>query len=266
VGEPLAVVVAATAAQAVDAAETVLADLDPLAPVPDAAAALTDKSLLFEEAGTNVAGYFQSPAADRLDELTSRDWPVMVRLRVPHTRIAPVPIEPLSVVVAPGQDGGFTIWTGHQAPHRLRDQLARMLRLPQERIRVVVPDTGGSFGLKMAFYPEYAILTAAALQLGRPLRWLETRYESFMSGTHGRDQVHDVILAGDADGRFRFYAVDLLADVGAYPHNGAVIPFHTYGMGAGPYDIEEVAMRATTVVTNRATTGVYRGAAGQKRR
>jgi carbon-monoxide dehydrogenase large subunit len=81
-----------------------------------------------------------------------------------------------------------------------------------------------------------------------------------MSRTHGRDQVHDVILAGDADGRFRFYAVDLLADVGAYPHNGAVIPFHTYGMGAGPYDIEEVAMRATTVVTNRAPTGVYRGA------
>jgi aerobic carbon-monoxide dehydrogenase large subunit len=254
VGEQVAVVIADTEAHAVDAAELVEVEIDPLPVVPDAREAVLDNTLLFGEAGTNVAARRSNEDADPRDE-----WPVSVKVSLTHPRLVPAPLEPLGIIAVPEGDR-LSIWCGHQAPHRLRDQLAGMLRLEKDQVRVVVPDVGGGFGLRMSFYPEYLVVAGAALRLGRPVRWIATRYENFLCGTHGRDQYHEVTLAGDLDGRIRRYDLRILADVGAYPHNGSHVPDFTYSMGAGPYDIEHVRLTMTTVVSNRAPTGVYRGA------
>lgn len=254
VGEQVALVVADTEARAVDAAELVEVEIEPLPVVSDARAAVADDTLLFDEAGTNVA-------ARRANEDTAPDgtWPVSVTVSLTHARLVPAPLEPLGIIAVPDGDG-LIVWCGHQAPHRLRDQLAGMLDLEKDQVRVIVPDVGGGFGLRMSFYPEYLAVAGAALRLGRPVRWIATRYENFLCGTHGRDQYHEVTLAGDPDGRIRRYDLRILADVGAYPHNGSHVPDFTFSMGAGPYDIEHVHLTMTSVVSNRAPTGVYRGA------
>ncbi|MFQ5968637.1 MAG: xanthine dehydrogenase family protein molybdopterin-binding subunit, partial [Acidimicrobiia bacterium] len=167
------------------------------------------------------------------------------------------PIEGLAILCEP-EDGALKITCSHQAPHRLKDQLETMLGI--EGVRVVVPDVGGAFGLKGMFFPEYLITAAASRSIGRPVMWVERRREHFLSGTHGRGQFHRVELAGDETGRIRRAKVEILGDAGAYPHNGALIPTLSHLTVSGLYDIEDVRVEITTVVTNRAPTGSYRGA------
>jgi carbon-monoxide dehydrogenase large subunit len=171
-----------------------------------------------------------------------------------------VSVEPLGIKVAPEPDGRVTVWCGHQAPHRLRHQLSWLLGIDERLIRVIVPDVGGAFGMKGMLFPEYLVVTAAARRLGRPLMWVETRYEHFVGGTHGRAQRHRVELAGDDSGRIRRARITITADVGAYPHNGSAIPQFSGYMATGPYDIRDLRLGSTVVVTNRAPTGSYRGA------
>jgi carbon-monoxide dehydrogenase large subunit len=253
-GEPVAIVVATSRAAAVDASELVDMWIEPEPAVTDMDQALTDEVVLFEAAGTNVV------ARADTDAPSDDDWPVRATVTVDNQRIAPVPVEPLSIKARPEPDGRVTVWCGHQAPHRLRRQLATMLDIDEELIRVVVPDVGGAFGMKGMFFPEYLVVTAAALRLGRPLMWIETRYEQFIGGTHGRGQRHRVELSGDETGRVHRARIDITADVGAYPHNGSQISRFTAFMAAGPYDIRDVAVSRTIVVTNRAPVGSYRGA------
>jgi CO/xanthine dehydrogenase Mo-binding subunit len=256
-GEPAAVVVADDPYAAVDAAELVALDFTEAPVVATAAAALTDEVLLFPAAGTNVVARTAVPdgATPALDR-----WPVRAAVEIQEQRLAPVPIEPVSIVAAPGGDGRLTVWCGHQAPHRLRRQLAGLLGIDQRRIRVVVPDVGGAFGMKSMLYPEYPVVAAAALRLGRPVAWQQTRYEQFVSGTHGRAMRHRVELAGEPDGRIRAARVEILADLGAYPHNGSGVPLFAQLLAQGAYDIADLAVATTMVVTNRAQTGPYRGA------
>jgi carbon-monoxide dehydrogenase large subunit len=255
VGEPVAVVIADSRAAAVDATELVDLWIEPEPAVTDIDQALTDQVLLFDGAGTNVVSAGAAPEPDDSD-----DWPVRATVTVDNQRIVPVPVEPLGIKVQPEPDGRLTVWCGHQAPHRLRHQLSTLLGIDERLIRVVVPDVGGAFGMKGMLYPEYLVVTAAALRLGRPLLWVETRYEHFVGGTHGRAQHHRVELAGDTDGRIHRATVSITADVGAYPHNGSQIPQFSAYMATGPYDIRDLRLTSTVVVTNRAPTGSYRGA------
>lgn len=256
VGEPVAVVLAEDRYAAADALEGVVVDVEDVPPVPTAEAALADGRLLFPRAGTNVVARLSVPDGARPD---LERWPVRVAVDVDNQRLAPVPVETLSFLADPG-GGRLTVWCGHQAPHRLRNQLARLLGLDPADVRVIVPEVGGAFGMKAMLYPEYPVVAAAALRLGRPVSWQQTRYEQFVSGTHGRAMRHRVELAGEADGRIRAARVDILADVGAYPHNGSGVPLFATQMAQGAYDIADVAVRTTIVVTNRAPTGSYRGA------
>jgi carbon-monoxide dehydrogenase large subunit len=255
VGEPVAIVVAGSRAAAVDAAELVDVWIEPEPVVADMDTALRDEVLLFPPAGTNVVGRgaMSQRSADG-------DWPVRATVVVDNQRIAPVPVEPLGIKARPEPGGRLTVWCGHQAPHRLRRQLSSLLGLDEDRIRVVVPDVGGAFGMKGMLYPEYVVVAAAALRLGRAVMWTETRYEQFVGGTHGRAQRHRVELAGDADGRIHRARIDITADVGAYPHNGSQIPQFTGYMATGAYDIRDLELSTTVVVTNRAPSGSYRGA------
>jgi carbon-monoxide dehydrogenase large subunit len=254
-GEPVAIVIAETSAQATDAAEVVVVDVDPLDPLLGVDAALADGApLLFPDAGTNVAHRFDESWDD--DVLAGAD--VVVRARVEHQRLAPSPMETNAIVVEPTGDG-LVAWVSTQIPFDVRNDLAEWLGLERLAVRVVAPDVGGGFGSKLHVYPEYLICAAAALRLGRPVAWQESRSESLVGLNHGRAQIHDVELGARRDGTLVGLRVDILADMGAYPA-AAYLPVTTKTMLPGVYRLPRVAARGRAVVTNTVPVGEYRGA------
>lgn len=255
VGEPVAVVLAETLAQAQDAAEAVVVDVEPLDPVVGVDAALTDGApTLFPEAGSNLAHEFR----ERWDEDVLAPADVVVRARVVHQRLAPVPLE-TNAAVARTHGDGLTMWVSTQVPFDVRGDVAEWLGVPRDAVRVVAPDVGGGFGTKLRVYPEYLVVAAAARGLGRAVAWQETRSESMTALAHGRAQVHDVELGATSDGELVGMRVDILADMGAYPQ-AAYLPVTTKTMLPGVYRIPSVAVRGRSIVTNAVPVGEYRGA------
>ena len=253
VGETVAVVIAETAEQAVDAAGLAWVDVEPLPVVVDPLDALNDETVLHAEAGTNLVADWSlgsSPA--------SWDFAVDVTVAVRNQRLAPGPIEPLAALAVPDQAGGLRLFVGHQSPHTLKRQLIKQLE--NEAIEVIVPDVGGGFGMKARLYPEYIVISAAALRLGRPVRWIQTRRENLLTGSHGRDMLHRVRLAGDVSGKIQRAHIDILTGVGAYPQTGGQVITFTALVSQEMYDIEEFTMKTTTVVNNLAPIAPYRGA------
>jgi aerobic carbon-monoxide dehydrogenase large subunit len=260
VGEPVALVVAETLAQAEDAAERVLVDLDPLGAVigPDAGVA-EGAPLLFPEAGTNVAHAFE----EAWEEDVLAEAEVVVRGRFVHQRLAPVPMETNAILVVPqGEAGavdGLTVWVSTQIPFDVRSDLEDWFGFERDKIHVIAPDVGGGFGAKLHTYPEYLACAAVAIRLGRPVKWVETRSESMVSLNHGRAQTHEVEIGATRDGRVVGLRVDILADMGAYPI-GAYLPPTTRTMLPGAYRIPKVASRGRSVVTTATPVAEYRGA------
>lgn len=251
-GEALAVVVATTESVAEEASWMIDVDIEELEAVVDPHDALDDAVLLFPDAGTNIV--------DRDVLSTSEQWQegdVKVEVETAHERIVPMPIEPLAILAVP-RVNELEVWCGHQNPHALRRQLISLLGV--KNIRVRVPDVGGAFGAKGALYPEYLVVCAAAIRLGAPVRWVQQRREHFLAGNHGRGQVNRMELTGDDTGRIVSMRITTLADVGAYPHSGGFIPLTSRLMASGPYDVRNVAVASTIVVTNRSPIGPYRGA------
>jgi len=255
VGEPLAVVVADSAARAADAAELVWPDIEelPLALASEPEVAEKEPRLF---AGSNIL-HRSVTGPDRTIE---EALPIKASIEVHNQRLAALAIEGLTFLAEPQSGGGIIVSCGHQAPHRLRNQLATTLNLEPGLVRVVVPDVGGAFGLKGMYFTEYGVVAAVALEIGAPVVWLETRREHLVAGMHGRDQTHRVTLEGEGSGRIRRARIDIIADVGAYPQSGALIPTLSRFVASGLYDIEEVTVDMSIVVTNRAPTGSYRGA------
>ena len=256
VGEPVAVVLAETAAHAEDAAEAVLVEYDPLPVVIGPEEAIADDApLLWPRLGSNVAERFEVRWDD--DVLAGAD--VVVRERFVNQRLAPVPMETDAVAVVPDGQGGFTVWASTQVPFDIRDDLAELLGVPKERVRTIAPDVGGGFGAKLQIYPEFRVVAAVAARLGRPVRWAETRSESMVGLTHGRAQVQLVEIGARRDGTIVGLRADVIADMGAYPI-AAFLPTTTQEMLTGVYAIRDVACRGRAVVTNATPIGPYRGA------
>ena len=256
VGELLAVVVAETEAQAVDAVELVAVDYDPLPSVVDPEAAVAPGApLLWPAFGTNVAHSFGAGEVD--DPLDGAD--VVVRGRFVNQRVAPAPIETNGIAVVPEEDGSFTVWVSTQIPFDVRDDLAETLGVGRDRVRAIAPDVGGAFGAKLQVYAEYHVVAAVAARLRRPVRWQETRSESMVSLTHGRAQVQTVELGATRDGTLVGLRAELLADMGAYPI-GAFMPGTTQEMLSGVYRIPRISSTGRSVVTNTTPVGPYRGA------
>ncbi|MBF8189824.1 xanthine dehydrogenase family protein, partial [Nonomuraea sp. K274] len=256
-GEALAVVAAATRAHAEDGAESVRVDLEPLPLALDPlTAAAPGAPRLFDDHG-NVAAEqtFGAPADD-----VFASAPVVVEAAYRQQLLLPTSLEPRAVLVDPGHDGGLTVWVSHQAQHRLRDALATALGLGRERIRVIVPATGGAFGAKSQLAPEYVVAALLAVHLRRPVRWCEDRAEAMLAGPRGRGQTQRVRLAADADGTFLAYELLVDAGVGAYPHSGAYVPMMTGAMSTGAYRTSRVHTRIRSVLTTTAPTTAYRGA------
>jgi carbon-monoxide dehydrogenase large subunit len=168
-------------------------------------------------------------------------------------------METNAILVVPEDDGRLKVWVSTQAPFDIRSDLAEWLGLTKDRVRVIAPDVGGGFGAKLAVYPEYLVCAAAAVRLGRPVRWKETRSESMVNMTHGRGQVHEVELGARRNGTIVGLRVDILADMGAYP-TATYLPPTTQMMLSGAYRIPRIASRVRSVVTNATPVGPYRGA------
>lgn len=257
VGDPVAVVLATDRYRAEDGVDLVEFEVDPLPAVLDPVAAAAAGAPRLYPGLSNVSSEraLGEPCADELARC-----PVVVQCTVRNQRVAATSMETRGILARPEPGGGLTVWCSHQAPHRLRAALAGAFGLEQAAVRVVVPAVGGAFGAKSQTYPEYLVVVAAALRLGRPVRWIEDRYEALTAATHGRGQVSTLRLGLDPDGRFRALQVEIWADVGAYPGTGDFIPEMTGWLMSGPYAIDRLHVTARSVVTTAAPTASYRGA------
>ncbi|MDA2957455.1 MAG: xanthine dehydrogenase family protein molybdopterin-binding subunit, partial [Actinomycetota bacterium] len=260
VGELVAAVVAETRAEAIDAAEAVLVDYEPLDVVVDPEAAMESSTLLFPDHGSNVVVTLPS-----LGPVDFSDCEVVVEKRIVNQRLAPSPLE-MRVAASrweePDESGvrRLTHWQATQGAHPIRNQICDFYDLPAEQVRVITPDVGGGFGAKAFFYPEDLLVPWLARRVDRPVRYTESRTESMNGLGHGRGQIQDVKLGGTRDGRILAYEMRVVQDAGAYPRFGAFLPFMTGRMLTGTYDIPRAGMTAYGVLTNTVPTVAYRGA------
>ncbi|HSC01719.1 MAG TPA: xanthine dehydrogenase family protein molybdopterin-binding subunit [Solirubrobacteraceae bacterium] len=247
-GQPVAAVVAESRAQAVDAAELVQVEYAALEAAVDPREA-PETLMRWERTVGDVAGAVNR-AAHR----------VRARHRIP--RLVAAPIEPRGVVAAYDERQDLlTIWASAQDPHRPLSQLAHALERPPEKIHVIVPDVGGAFGSKGVIAVEAVAVAIGAIELGRPLKWVEERVENFLGAYQGRGVEADVELALDASGRILAVRAEILADLGAYLLPTTAMPPHTTAMlMTGCYDVQAAAVTVRGARTDKVPTGPYRGA------
>ncbi len=256
VGDAIAVVVAETRAQAVDAGALVLVDYEPLTVVVDPEAALEPgATVIHPDRGDNLAF-----AGDFGEEDALRGAEVIVRGRFLNQRLAGVPIEANTVLAEPDGEGGIRMWVSTQVPFSVRMDVASAIGLPEAKVRVIAPDVGGGFGAKLMTYPEQSVLGALALKLGRAVRWFEFRSENMVAMTHGRGQIQDVALGATRDGKLVGLEASVIGDAGAYPGLGAILSFTTGQMSSGVYDIPKIRFSTRAAITNTTVMSAYRGA------
>ena len=246
VGDPIAVVVAGTLAEARDRAEEVVVEIEELPAVSDP---MEGTEIVFE------VDPIEDPGA--LD-----DAEVVVSFRYVNQKIAPAPMETNGILAIPNVDGTgrLRLWVPTQCPFSVQQTIAACLELDLDQIHVVVPATGGGFGAKGHAYVEQVVTASLAMRLGEPLRWIESRTENMLHMGHARGQVQDVQIGARADGTVVGMKWNVTQDAGAYPDIGAWLTFYTKMMASGTYKIPRMDFRARSVVTNSAPTGALRGA------
>jgi carbon-monoxide dehydrogenase large subunit len=263
VGEPVAAVIAESLVQALDAAERVEVAYEPLPAVTDARdAQASGAPQLHASAPGNVC--FRWARGDEAAVAAAfRAAPHMVAIDLVNNRLVGAAIEPRAVIGTAEPDGGkLTLYTSTQAPHHIRRQVTEQLGIPESALRVVSPDVGGGFGYKGKLYPEEGIIAWAARRLGRPVRWVATRAESFVADNQARDHLTHAELAFDADGHFLALRVATFANLGAYVSTfGAAIPSAIYSaLFAGGYRTPAIFVESTGIFTNTTPTDAFRGA------
>ncbi len=256
VGEPIAVVLAETHAQGVDAAETVWADIDVLPAMVDAERALAaDAAMLFPQHGSNLALTHVDAPLEDLDGAAH-----VTRGRYVNQRMAVVPMEPDCVAAEVDDNGRLTVWASTQMPHVLHRQVADALGMDRADIRVVTPQVGGGFGGKAGIHAEYSVVAAASRMMHRPVMWVPSRSDDMKALPHSRGQVQYVELGCDDDGHFGSLRVRLVGDAGAYPTVGAFLPGGTRRMSQGTYSFDSIEFDIAVATTNTTPMGAYRGA------
>jgi aerobic carbon-monoxide dehydrogenase large subunit len=249
-GEAVAAVVAVTPYIAADARDLVAVEWEPLAAVATLDQALAMKRVLFQRRHRrgDVEGAFADAA-------------IVFTETFGHDRCAPSPMETRGIV-ADWDGEALTIWSPSQCPSIMRTALAAALDLAESRIRIVTPDVGGGFGLKMQVFPEDVAVAALARRLGRPLKWIEERRENLASASQAREQRTTVEVAAAADGTLLALKARVVSDGGAYhayPTSGALEPLGTASILPGPYRIATYEYEATALATHKPPLGAYRG-------
>ncbi len=262
VGEPIAAVVATSRYAARDAVHKVEVDYESLPVVADPLKALEEGSpLVHEQFGDNVAF---------VTKLEGGDWKAVeadanlkvIKQRFINQRLAPVAIETRGVVASysPGEDT-LTVWSSTQIPHILKTQLAIMTGVNEARCRVIAPEVGGGFGSKLNVYGEEGVACWVSKQLGKPVKWIEGRRENMLATIHGRDQINDIEVYVQPDGKVVGLKCWIIADLGAYHQLlTPAIPTLTALMIVGCYNIPQVFVETKGVFTNKMATDAYRGA------
>jgi carbon-monoxide dehydrogenase large subunit len=266
-GETVAVVVARSQAEALDAAELVDVDYEELPAALDLKAAANDEVLAHPDLGTNKSAFWvfdsgEAGTGGSVDEAIekARSDGIVIEREYRQQRLIPAFMEPRSVVVDPTGEQ-LTMWTATQIPHILRFALAATTGVPESKIRVIAPDVGGGFGGKLQTTPEEFIAWAVARRLRKPVKYTETRSESLVSGHHGRDQWQKLTLSAQKDGTVTGFKVELLADLGAYVSLvGGGVPVLGAFMFNAIYKFPAYHFAVQTVLTNKTWTDAYRGA------
>ncbi len=271
VGEAVAMVVAEDRYQAQDAADAIEVDYDVLPPVIDLKKAASDEVKIHDELDSNVIhtwtyhGYWEALGLEdqtpQVDAAMEREDAVVVSLEMVNQRLIPVAIEPRSVMAEYNKGyGQFTVFSSTQVPHALGGAIATTFGMKTTAVRVIAPEVGGGFGSKLNVYNDEILAAFAAKELGRPVKWTETRREASGSTIHGRGWIGTATLIGTKDGEFLGYKLDAIADMGAYTQNFTVaIPLLGLWIGSGQYKMP-VSWTVACVVTNTMTTDAYRGA------
>jgi carbon-monoxide dehydrogenase large subunit len=263
VGDPVTLVVAERMEQAVDAAQALTVEYEPLPVVARTNDALAPGApTVWDEAPGNVAFVWQAGKRQDVDRAFAGAAHV-TRLDFVVNRVAAAPLEPRGAVGDfDRRTGRYTLYTGIQAPHGLRTLLAdQVFKVPHARVQVITAEVGGSFGMKSGVYPEHVLVLWAAKRLGRPVKWTSDRREGMVTDEHGRDNVSTVELALAADGTFLALRVGIKLNVGAYLTPRSAGPgTNNVGGVAGVYRTPAIHVQTTGVFSHTTPTGPYRGA------
>jgi carbon-monoxide dehydrogenase large subunit len=263
VGEPVAAVVGTSRYAAMDGAEAVDVEYAELPCIVATAEALeADAPILHERFGTNLVNEIVKGDRAATDAAFARAAHI-TSLSLDSRRVAAMPLEPFAyTAVHDDVTDVTTLWATIQMPHNLRQWLCKQtLFIPEDKLRVIAPDVGGSFGAKGTFQPEVSIVVWMARALGRPVKWTSTRSEEFLTQTHARDHATKARMAFDAQGTILGLEVDTLAALGGYISPfGPSIPGNSYPHTIGGlYRAPALWLRVRSVYTNTSPTGPYRG-------
>ncbi len=258
VGEPLAVVLAESPALAEDALEAIDVDIELLAPVADRDAARAGEIRLFDGV-TNVTATLTALKGDAVAALAAA--PYVRRERFKVQRFTAVPMEPRGLLAQwDAAAGKLTVFGAAKIAFPNRRILSALIGLPESAIRMVENDVGGGFGARGEFYPEDFLIPFAARLTGRPVRWIEDRRENLLACNHARDAEIELALACDRDGRFIALVGEAFCDFGAYVRTAGATPARNISQVlSGPYDIPNIRIEVSPVVTNKTPVGTYRG-------
>ena len=258
VGDPVALVVAVDRYVAEDAVDLIEVDYESLPPVVDYGSAHGLDALVHEQYPDNVAGFLGRPVSERLAgvfESAAHD----VQLAIHQQAYAPVPMETRGMV-AEWSGEELTVWAATQSPHEVRMFLARLLGIGEHQVRVLIRDTGGGFGQKVAPMREDMCIALAAMRLPVPLKWIEDRRENLLAAGMSRHEHGHCRMGFDGDGRIVAAYIDHVQDVGAYPTPWPVGTAAAVGMlFPGPYRVPTAAFRTTSVFSNTSGRAAYRG-------
>ena len=260
VGHPIAAVVAKDCYAARDAVDLVMVDYEDLPAVTDVEAAANGGPRVHENFADNIAYKLTAGEGDIDAAFSAAER--TVKQRILHKRLAPIAMEPRGVLARyfPGEEE-LTVWSSTQIPHLLRTQLALMIGIPENKLRVITPEVGGGFGSKLNVYGEEALVGWISMQLAKPVKWIETRRENFQATIHGRGQVGNIEVAFKNDGTITGLRYNVFADLGAYHQLlTPAIPTLTGLMLSGAYKIPAIQINITACFTNKMATDAYRGA------
>lgn len=264
VGEPVVAIVARTQSEADHALEAVAIDFEELDAVSGIEPAMRgDAPLVWPAAGSNIVAVARFGDRDATARVIDRAAH-QVELSLVNQRLYAAPLEPRGALAVPDlATGRVTLFAATQNPAVVRDHLAEhVLNWPPERLRIIVPDIGGGFGMKGYLYPEDGLTTYCAARLGQPVRWIATRGEDFLSSTHARDQQATATLAFDEQLRATALRIRSFGNLGAYPAPSGPLVALMLGakVATSVYDIRHVDIEASGVLTNTQATAPYRGA------
>lgn len=262
VGEPVAMVIATNRYIAEDALDLIQVNYEPMPSVAHLTDAIKkDAPLAHQHLNSNVAAHFQQSVGDA--EAAMKEAPIVVCQQFNIGRVSCLPIETRGLLAKWelfGPEPKLEVYAATQSQHEMRSILSKLLKIPENNIRVKAPDVGGAFGAKAIFYVEDFLITWAALMVNAPVRWIEDRMEHMMSSIHEREQLHEASLGVTKDGKILAVTDTMLANTGAYVPWGIIVPIMTSTLIPGPYKVPNYHCDAKVLYTNTVPLAPFRGA------